>query len=613
MLLRRCLFVIVVLAVALLPIRAAENPALPDGNYLLKMQQTQTFESRIAIIKAETKDGKLSMEVLATPPAPKAPAGQPARPVQKVTIGEAKIEKGLLRFPIEMGPSKYTFEGVILTESPKELLGSMEARTLVYPATLSATDLNKFEADAEGLVAMKLTDDLTELRKLRSEPARLQAQARSEKDTDKRKELLDQAKAAKKEADEKVPGLLTKVVDSNLGTMIGYFSTFDLLPVAEKSKATAADVTKWTTQAIEFAKKHGPRFEQFAIGQVANGLASQAQFAAVALPFAEKHAANLAKAAPADKLKALVTLATIQAASGKADAAKQTQAEIAVIDASLDAEYKKTVPPFTPEKYAGRTDREANRVAVLELFTGAQCPPCVAADVAFDALESSYATKDVVLIQYHMHIPGPDPLTNKDTLTRWDYYGKLFPEEIRGVPSSLFNGKPAAGGGGGMANSKSKYDQYKKLIDPVLETKSDLKIDGSAVLAEGGITVNATIGGVNKPSDKVTVRVLLTEDEVKYPGGNGIRFHHMVVRSAFGKVDGWNLNETNGKITATIKLDELKKDLSTYLDEFAKDRAFNPPTRPMELKQMKVILFVQDDATGEILQGAQFDLKAGKS
>ena len=48
----------------------------------------------------------------------------------------------------------------------------------------------------------------------------------------------------------------------------------------------------------------------------------------------------------------------------------------------------------------------------MELFTGAQCPPCVAADVAFDVLEKTYKPADLVLIQYHLHIPGPDPLTN---------------------------------------------------------------------------------------------------------------------------------------------------------------------------------------------------------
>ena len=58
-------------------------------------------------------------------------------------------------------------------------------------------------------------------------------------------------------------------------------------------------------------------------------------------------------------------------------------------------------------------------MALVELFTGAQCPPCVAADIAFDAeAVKSYKAADVVLLQYHLHIPGPDPLTNADSEKR---------------------------------------------------------------------------------------------------------------------------------------------------------------------------------------------------
>ena len=80
----------------------------------------------------------------------------------------------------------------------------------------------------------------------------------------------------------------------------------------------------------------------------------------------------------------------------------------------------------------------------------------MAADVAFDALLKTYKPTDLVLVQYHMHIPGSDPMTNPDTIARWDYYRKHFPENIRGVPSSLFNGKPAGGGGGGMSGCRER-------------------------------------------------------------------------------------------------------------------------------------------------------------
>ena len=74
-----------------------------------------------------------------------------------------------------------------------------------------------------------------------------------------------------------------------------------------------------------------------------------------------------------------------------------------------------------PVKYAGR-EGQGDRVVVVELFTGSECPPCLAADLAFDALEQTYTPKDVVLLEYHLHIPRPDPLTNTDSVERQEYY-----------------------------------------------------------------------------------------------------------------------------------------------------------------------------------------------
>src|SRR5207302_5612983 len=135
--------------------------------------------------------------------------------------------------------------------------------------------------------------------------------------------------------------------------------------------------------------------------------------------------------------------------TGKTEQAKAVATEVAKLEEILDAEYLKAVPPFKPTAYAGRKDKEANKVAVMELFTGAQCPPCVAADVGFDALLKAFRPAELIGLQYHLHIPGPDPLTNADSIARQQYYG----EEVRGTPSTFFNGKSESGGGGPMAGS----------------------------------------------------------------------------------------------------------------------------------------------------------------
>ena len=187
--------------------------------------------------------------------------------------------------------------------------------------------------------------------------------------------------------------------------------------------------------------------------------------------------------------------------------------------------------------------------------------------IYFDALGKSYKPKDLILIQYHMHIPGPDPLTNPDSIARWDYYRKLSPEGIRGTPSTLFNGKTAAGGGGGMANSESKYNQYRELVNPVLEEMTDIKIEGSAKLTGDKLTVDAQIRGIKEESETLVVRFLLLEESIHYVGGNGLRFHHDVVRALPGGAAGAKFKDLKeGRYSATLELPGLKKDLIKYLD-----------------------------------------------
>ncbi len=177
-----------------------------------------------------------------------------------------------------------------------------------------------------------------------------------------------------------------------------------------------------------------------------------------------------------------------------------------------------------------------------------------------------------------------------------------------GCPVRCSTASRSSGGGGPREAAKDKYDAYSKLIDPILEQKTPVNIDG-AVLADGSVTVNVKVGGIEKADGKV-VRVLLAEEEVKYAGGNGIRFHHQVVCSAFGKPAGWAAKD--GKVPATVKLDDLKKGPADYQEEYNKnERAFNPPDRPLALKHLKVIVLVQDDETGEILNALQLDVTGG--
>ena len=65
----------------------------------------------------------------------------------------------------------------------------------------------------------------------------------------------------------------------------------------------------------------------------------------------------------------------------------------------------------------------------------------------------------------------------------------------------------------------------------------------------------------------------------------------------------------------SVDLDQLRKDLSTYLTEFEKkdaDNKFPNPQRPLELKNLRVVAFIQDDSKLEVLQATQVDVKSAE-
>jgi hypothetical protein len=57
-----------------------------------------------------------------------------------------------------------------------------------------------------------------------------------------------------------------------------------------------------------------------------------------------------------------------------------------------------------------------------------------------------------------------------------------------------------------------------------------------------------------------------------------------------------------------VNLDDLKKKLVKYLDNFAETRPFPYTERPLDFKHLKVVALVQDDETKEILQVTQVDV-----
>jgi hypothetical protein len=371
----------------------------------------------------------------------------------------------------------------------------------------------------------------------------------------------------------------------------------DLLHAAAERGAKPEEVRSWAEKTYKAAESFGPRFQRELTQHIAGALLNQEGMAELALNYARRAERLLQPGdAGVPLYRTLSLLAGALKKAGKADEAKEVETRLEKVDISVKA-----------EKYAGR-QAKSNRAILVELFTGVQCAPCVAADLAFDGLGKTYKPSEIILLQYHVHIPGPDPLTNPDSEGRADFYGDTADH----TPSILFNGRAVKADGGSFEEAPELYRGYRGILDELLEGPGKVQLKASATQKGNKIDISAEVTEVERPGEQMRLRFALVEEEVRYSGGNGLRVHHHVVRAFPGGVKGLAIKEKTAKQSVAVDLDQLRKDLGTYLTEFEKkdpDNKFPNPQRPLDLKNLRVVAFLQNDTSHEILQAVMVEVQ----
>jgi hypothetical protein len=384
-------------------------------------------------------------------------------------------------------------------------------------------------------------------------------------------------------------------------------AVMNLLRQLKGNKVEPEEVKGWADKAFKIAGRYGPRFQHHFVQQVVDALDKEDVAPAVLLEYAQK-LIDLGDPSEgtAKQMRDLERVIALLKKAKKPDEAKKYEARIGTLEEKAYQDYLKRVLVFKPDPYKGRKAK-GTRVVLVELFTGAHSADCVAADLACDALGKAFKTSEVVVLEYHLHMPNPDPLTGPASWARRKYYV----DDLEEVPSAFFNGKLAApGGGGDPADAEDKYRQYREVIEPLLEKPTKVKLTAAATRKGDKLSVTAEVSGVEKPGLKVRLRLALVEDVVKYAGRNGLQYHHHVVRAMPGGPDGLALTRSTGKQSATVDLKKLRAELNTYLDNYAKRRPFVNQQRPLDLVNLRVVAYVQNDETREVLQAVE--VKVGK-
>ena len=539
----------------------------PDLAGIWKLLILSSGDDEVLILDLKMTDGKLAGTV---------PSAQAFLGPLTTAEGTAEGNRVTITFPAQGNP--LVFRGVVGKDG--KALGTVRFRDTTYPARLE-----KSEARA--------------VAKMQAPPSR--------------QELLEAQ--ALPDAKERVAKVL-ELIRQNPGHPMNASAYGLLLSSAQAAGLGPAEVREQAERWIGEARPYGPEWSADIQARAVKALQGKKAYAELATELAlAADKALPTDAAPELRGNVVSMLARSARLAGKDEIAAEAESRAGLIDAQLDAEYHEKVPPFKPEPFAGRTGGKGNRTVVMEIFTGAECPPCVAADVAFDALLRRYRPTEFIGLQYHLHIPGPDPLTGTDSVARQGYYGK----EVPGTPSTFFNGKSEAGGGGPMARARAKYDEYLGVIEPALssEKRADIEVTATRAGDEVKIVARATAA----PGDAATearpkLRLVLIEESVRYPGGNKLRFHHNVVRALPGGVEGKALEGGKGAVEATIRLSDLRRSQGAYLDQYPKSPrsrgAFPNPLPPIDLDDLAVVALVQDDADHSIWHAVQVPVKEVK-
>jgi len=397
-----------------------------------------------------------------------------------------------------------------------------------------------------------------------------------------------------------------KLIDKYAGKPYAASIYAQYLSLSDQAEMTEGDIKKTLNEWFSSAREYGEKWYDQSRGNAVKALKGKKKAAAgVLLDLAQDLDKTLSEETDLEtKAEIAAVLSETARTLGKSDLADGVDKRLKGYEVKLDENYAKKVPPFKPEKMA---EKKGAKPVVMELFTGAQCPPCVAADVGFDALGDTYSHTNVILLQYHLHIPGPDPLTNDDSVARQKYYGS----EIGGTPSTFFNGKSDGGGGGSMAGSEGKYKEFRSIIDSGLAASPTATVDLKASRKGDLIEISAKAKTTGKPGEKAQpkLRMVITEEVVKYIGSNKLRFHHHVVRDMPGGAEGMSLDKA-GTLDQSTKVDvkTLRGEIEKYVSDFEKKSTFFGTKPAIDLKKLSVVAFVQDDQTKEILGASAVDL-----
>jgi hypothetical protein len=128
---------------------------------------------------------------------------------------------------------------------------------------------------------------------------------------------------------------------------------------------------------------------------------------------------------------------------------------------------------------------------------------------------------------------------------------------------------------------------------------------------KGQIAIAVKAQGLKTFPSHTRLQIVLAEDKVEFAASNGIRFHEMLARSMPGGVAGVAPVQGVLSFKGEVDISKLKRQLARQLAKAEMEAEAPFDAKPLELKSLHLVAYIQNGETGEVLQAASMPVMGG--
>ena len=262
----------------------------------------------------------------------------------------------------------------------------------------------------------------------------------------------------------------------------------------------------------------------------------------------------------------------------------------------IDKPYEDSVSPIDT---TGTTVQNAKNI-LLEDYTGFNCPNCPKAVAEIEALKAIYGDRLITVSVHAGYFAQP---SSSDAAFSYDFrtqagvqWNNMF--GIAEYPSGLIN--------------RTGVNEQTHILAPgawgeratgIAAQNADMTIKITSKYTDGASSIGADVDVefLNESETKYYLSVILVQDNIVDTQNNAGQIvtdyvHNHVLRGAFNSTWGEELNTST-----VVKGDKFSKSVSIDIK--------NDTVHPWDPANMKIIAFVYDADTYEVMQAAQINVK----